>query len=124
MNACSVSRVSPSPTWLVSDANSASPIGTLATTAGASVGSSRSTTRTVAFGTIIAPQTATNSSIHLALSLPRAAEGGAEQNPGKPGDAGELRELDIGAAAGDRGDGVQEIDEVGAAAEGEELVHS
>ena len=59
----------------------------------------------------------------LRVVLPRAAEGGAEEHPGETRDPGELRERDVGAAAGDGGDGVQEIDEVGPAAEGEELVH-
>ena len=92
MKACSVRRVRPSPTWLVSEANSASPMGTLATTAGASVGSSRSTTRTVAFGTIIAPQTATNSRIHLALSFhdpPKAVRNSTQARPAAPGELGE-----------------------------------
>ena len=87
MNACSVSRVSPSPTWLVSEAKSASPTGTFATTAGASAGSSRSTTRTVALGTIIAPQTATNSRIHLALSFhepPKAVRKSTQARPATP----------------------------------------
>ena len=82
-----MSRVSPSPTWLVSEANSASPTGTLATTAGARAGSSRSTTRTVALGTIIAPQTATNSSIHLALSFqepPKAVRNSTQPSPPTP----------------------------------------
>ena len=59
----------------------------------------------------------------LRVVLPRAAEGGAEQDPAEARDTGELGERDVGAARGDRGDRVQEIDEVGAAAEGEELVH-
>ena len=59
----------------------------------------------------------------LGVVLPGAAEGGAEQHPGQPGDAGELRERDVGPARGDRGDRVQQVDQVGAAAEGEELVH-
>ena len=62
-------------------------MGTLATTAGASVGSSRSTTRTVAFGTIMAPQTATNSSIHLALSFhdpPKAVRKSTQASPATP----------------------------------------
>ena len=46
------------PVYRVANVAAASPTGTLATTAGASAGSSRSTTRTVALGTIIAPHTA------------------------------------------------------------------
>ena len=87
MNACSVSRVSPSPTCEVSEAKSASPIGTLATTAGASAGSSLSTTRTVAFGTIIAPHTAVNISTHLALSFqdpPKAVRNRIQASPATP----------------------------------------
>ena len=87
MNACSVSRVSPSPTLLVSEAKSARPIGTLATTAGASAGSSRSTTRTVAFGTIIAPHTTANSRIHFALSFhepPKAVRNSTQPRPAIP----------------------------------------
>ena len=87
MKACSVRRVRPSPTWLVSEAKSASPIGTLATTAGASVGSIRSTTLTVAFGTIIAPHTAANSRIHLALSFhepPKAVRNRIQPRPAIP----------------------------------------
>ena len=87
VNACSVNLVRPSPTWLVSEANSASPMGTLATTAGASVGSSRSTTRTVALGTIIAPQTVTNSRIHFALSFqdpPKAVRNSTQARPATP----------------------------------------
>ena len=87
VKACSVRRVSPSPTCDVSDAKSASPMGTLATTAGASVGSSRSTTRTVAFGTIIAPQTAANSRIHFALSFhepPKAVRNRTQASPATP----------------------------------------
>ena len=87
MKACSVNLVRPSPTWLVSDANSASPMGTLATTAGARVGSSRSTTLTVAFGTIIAPQTATKSPIHFALSFhepPKAVRNRTQARPATP----------------------------------------
>ena len=86
-NACSVSRVSPSPISEVAEANSASPMGTLATTAGASAGSSRSTTRTVAFGTIIAPQTATNIRIHLPLSFhepPNAVRNSTQARPATP----------------------------------------
>ena len=82
-----MSRVSPSPTWEVSEAKSARPTGTLATTAGASVGSSRSTTRTVAFGTIIAPQTTTNSPIHFALSFhepPKAVRNRTQARPATP----------------------------------------
>ena len=93
MKACSVRRVSPSPTWEVSEANSASPIGTFATTAGASAGSIRSTTRTVAFGTIIAPQTATNSPIHLALSFhepPKAVRNRIQASPATPASCARL----------------------------------
>ena len=87
MNACSVSRVSPSPICEVTEANSASPTGTLATTAGASAGSSRSTTRTVALGTIIAPQTVTKSRIHFALSFhepPKAVRNRTQPSPATP----------------------------------------
>ena len=62
-------------------------MGTFATTAGARVGSSRSTTRTVAFGTIIAPQTAANSSTHLALSFhepPNAVRNRTQARPAMP----------------------------------------
>ena len=62
-------------------------MGTLATTAGASVGSRRSTTRTVAFGTIIAPQTAANSSTHFALSFhepPKAVRNSTQARPATP----------------------------------------
>ncbi|MCY4560048.1 MAG: conjugal transfer protein TraG N-terminal domain-containing protein, partial [Chloroflexi bacterium] len=55
----------------------------------------------------------------LRVALPRAAEGGAEQHPGEPADAGELRKGDVGAARGDRGHSVQEIDAERAAGEGE-----
>ena len=77
----------PSPTWLVIEAKSARPTGTLATTAGASAGSSRSTTLTVAFGTIIAPQTVTNSRIHFALSRqlpPNAVRKRIQATPAAP----------------------------------------
>ena len=87
VKACSVRRVSPSPTWDVSEANSASPTGTLATTAGASAGSRRSTTRTVALGTIIAPHTATKSRTHLALSFhepPKAVRNRTQPSPAAP----------------------------------------
>ena len=87
MNACSVRRVSPSPTCDVTEAKSASPIGTLATTAGASAGSSRSTTLTVAFGTIIAPQTVTKRRIHFALSRqlpPKAVRKTTQATPPAP----------------------------------------
>ena len=67
-------------------------MGTFATTAGASVGSSRSTTRTVAFGTIIAPQTATNSSIHFVLSFHEPPKAVRNSTQARPGDAGELGE--------------------------------
>ena len=59
----------------------------------------------------------------LGVVLPRAAEGRPEQHPAEPGDTGELGQRHIGVAAGDRGDRVQQVDQVGAAAEGEELVH-
>ena len=55
---------------------------------------------------------------------PRSAEGGAQQDPCEAGDAGELRQLHVGAAAGDGGDGVEQVDEIGPAAEGEEFVHA
>ena len=59
----------------------------------------------------------------LGVVLPRPAESGAEQHPAEPANARELGQRHIGAAAGDRGHGVQQVDQVGAAAEGEELVH-
>ena len=59
----------------------------------------------------------------LGVVLPRAAEGGAEQDPAEPAHARELSQRDIGAARGDGGDRVQQVDQIGAAAEGEELVH-
>ena len=71
----------------MSEAKSASPIGTFATTAGASAGSSRSTTRTVALGTIIAPQTAANSSTHFPLSRhdpPKAVRIRIQASPAMP----------------------------------------
>ena len=59
----------------------------------------------------------------LGVVLPRAAEGGAEQGPGEPGDARDPGQGHEGPAAGDRGDRVQEVDQIGPAAQGEELVH-
>ena len=62
-------------------------MGTFATTAGASVGSSRSTTRTVALGTIMAPQTVANSRIHFALSFqdpPKAVRNSTQARPATP----------------------------------------
>ena len=68
-------------------------MGTLATTAGASAGSSRSTTLTVAFGTIIAPQTAAKSSIHFALSFhepPKAVRNRTQARPAMPASCARL----------------------------------
>ena len=82
-----MSRVNPSPTWLVREAKRARPSGTPPTTAGASAGSSRSTTRTVALGTTIAPQTATKRRIHLALSFhepPKAVRNRTQASPATP----------------------------------------
>ena len=59
----------------------------------------------------------------LRIVLPRAAEGGAEQDPGETGYARQLRQRHIGAARRDGGHRVQQVDQVGPAAEGVELVH-
>ena len=62
-------------------------MGTFATTAGASPGSRRSTTRTVALGTIIAPHTTVNISTHFALSLqepPKAVRNRIHASPATP----------------------------------------
>ena len=62
-------------------------MGTFATTAGASAGSSRSTTRTVALGTTIVPHTATKSSTHFAFSFhepPKAVRKSTQASPATP----------------------------------------
>ena len=59
----------------------------------------------------------------LGVVLPRPAEGGPEQDPAEPANPGDLGQRHIGAARGDGGHGVQQVDEISAAAEGEELVH-
>ena len=56
----------------------------------------------------------------LGVVFPRTAEGGAEQDPAEPTHAGELGQRHIGAARSDRGDGIEQVDQVGAAAESEE----
>ena len=69
-------------------------MGTLATTAGASAGSRRSTTRTVAFGTTMAPQTAMKRSIHRALSFqepPNAVRKSAQPSPAAPANWASVR---------------------------------
>ena len=59
----------------------------------------------------------------LRVVAPAPAEGRAEDDPGDATRARELREGHVGAARRDRGDRVQQVDQVRAAAEGEEFVH-
>ena len=55
--------------------------------------------------------------------LPVSAERRSEKNPGESGDTGDLGEREVGAAAGDGGHRVEQVDQVNAAAEGEQFVH-
>ena len=87
-------------------------------------GSSRSTTRTVAFGTIIAPQTAVNISTHLALSFQEPPNAVLNRIQASPATPASWASDEIRVAPGNGGDGVEQVHQVDPAAQGVEFVHS